>query len=50
MSPPSPPPLDDDGGRKSPVPLVVQHLLLGLTDVELHVVAVAPCVEALSVL
>ncbi len=39
--------LDDNQDRGPPVPLVVHHKLIGFTDIELQVIVIAPCDEAL---
>ena len=41
-------PLDDGWGRGSPLPPIIHHHLLGLTDVELQVVTVVPVVCAVT--
>lgn len=40
-------PLDDGWGRGCPLPPIIHHHLMGLTDVELQVVAVVPCDKVL---
>ncbi len=39
--------LDDSQDRGPPVPLVVHHKIIGFVDIELQVIVVAPCDEAL---
>ncbi len=39
--------LNDDQDRRSPVPLVVHHKLIGFADIELQMIVVAPCDKAL---
>ena len=40
--------LDVNKDRGPPVPMVVHYKLIGFADIELQVVIVTPCVEALS--